>query len=49
MYLKANGGSVLLDRNSPWPFEIYAVCGAGLASALMVNDVSQVTANGRGE
>jgi len=49
MYLKANGGSLLLDRNSPWPYSIYAVCGAGLTSAVMVNSVVQDTANGRGE
>lgn len=47
--LNANGGSLLLDRTTPWANEIYAVCGAGLTSTLLVNDVAQETESGRGE
>lgn len=47
--LNANGGSVLLDGSAPWANEIHAVCGAGLTSTLLVNDVAQVTESGRGE
>lgn len=47
--LNANGGSVLLDRNSPWANSIFAICGAGLTSTLLVNDVAQETESGRGE
>jgi len=47
--LNANGGVLILDRTSPWPSSIFAVCGAGLTSTLLVNDVSQATESGRGE
>lgn len=47
--LNANGGSLLLDGNSPWPSIIHAICGAGLTSTLLVNDVSQNQESGRGE
>lgn len=47
--LNANGGSLLLDRTTPWPNSLHAVCAAGLTSTLLVNDVSQLTEGGRGE
>lgn len=47
--LNANGGSILLDRNSPWANYITAICGAGLTSTLLVNDIAQETESGRGE
>lgn len=47
--LNANGGSLLLDRNTPWANTIFAICATGLTSTLLVNDVSQVTMDGRGE
>lgn len=49
MIIYSNGGSLMLDRNTPWPSSIYGVCGAGLTTAVCVNSVVQVTANGRGE
>jgi len=49
MILYANGGSLMLDRNTPWPGSIYGVTGAGLSTAVCVNSIVQVTANGRGE
>lgn len=47
--LNANGGALILDRTSPWPDAIYAVCAAGLTSTLLVNDVAQIVESGRGE
>lgn len=49
MRLNANGGSLMIDRNTPWQDLIEAVCGAGLTSTLLINEVSQNTESGRGE
>jgi len=45
----APGASLLLDRHTPWPSSIFAVCAAGLTSTLLVNDIAQEVESGRGE
>jgi hypothetical protein len=45
----ASGDTLILDRNMPWPDVITAVCGAALTATLLVNEVSQITEDGRGE
>lgn len=47
--LNATGGSLLLDRFTPWPDQIDAICAAGLTSTLLIQEVSQETESGRGE
>lgn len=47
--LNANGGAIMLNRHVPWPDRIFAICGAGLTSTLLVADVSQIVEDGRGE
>lgn len=42
-------GNLTLDRLTPWAYLLNAVCGAGLTTTLLVNEVSQVVQGGRGE
>lgn len=43
------GQAVTFDREHPWQDFITAICGAGLTSTLVINEVSQNTESGRGE
>lgn len=44
-----NNSSLTLDRNTPWPDVIYAICGAGLTTTVLVCEISQIVQGGRGE